>query len=93
MDFVSLVSQYSAPVIAAIVFILVQVSKGLLPDAVKKYLPLGCALLGSVLSVWIAGWQVSPEVILAGLASGFAATGLHQAGSQLQDDTKDINEE
>lgn len=43
----------------------------------NKYIPCIMALLGCALNIWIAG-GISPEVILGGLFSGLASTGLHQ---------------
>jgi len=48
----------------------------------NKYIPCIMALLGCALNIWIAGY-VSPEVILGGLFSGLASTGLHQAFKNL----------
>lgn len=43
----------------------------------NKYIPCIMALLGCALNIWIAG-GINPEVILGGLFSGLASTGLHQ---------------
>lgn len=43
----------------------------------NKYIPCIMALLGCALNIWIAG-GISPDVILGGLFSGLASTGLHQ---------------
>ncbi|MFR2270951.1 MAG: phage holin family protein [Clostridium sp.] len=48
----------------------------------NKYIPCIMALLGCALNVWISG-GISPEVILGGLFSGLASTGLHQAFKNL----------
>ena len=48
----------------------------------NKYIPCIMALLGCALNVWISG-GISPEVILGGLFSGLASTGLHQASKNL----------
>ena len=48
----------------------------------NKYIPCIMALLGCALNIWIAGY-VSPEVILGGLISGLASTGLHQSFKNL----------
>lgn len=48
------------------------------PKIENKYIPCMMAILGCALNVWIAG-GISPDVILGGLASGLASTGLHQA--------------
>lgn len=44
----------------------------------NKYIPLIMAILGCALNIWIAG-GISPDIILAGMISGLASTGLHQA--------------
>ena len=49
----------------------------------NKWIPTICALLGVAVAVWISWPVVNPGVILSGLASGLASTGLHQAYSQL----------
>lgn len=48
----------------------------------NKYIPCIMALLGCALNIWIAG-GVSPDIILGGLFSGLASTGLHQAFKNL----------
>ena len=40
------------------------------------------AVLGCILNVWIAGY-ISPEIILGGMLSGLASTGLHQTFKNL----------
>ena len=42
-----------------------------------------CAALGVVLAVWMHWPAVTPEVLLQGMASGLASTGLHQAVRQM----------
>lgn len=48
----------------------------------NKYIPCIMALLGCALNIWISG-GINPEVILGGLFSGLASTGLHQAFKNL----------
>nr|DAZ16735.1 MAG TPA: holin [Caudoviricetes sp.] len=48
----------------------------------NKYIPCIMAILGCVLNVWIAG-GINPEIILGGMLSGLASTGLHQAFKNL----------
>jgi phosphotransferase system glucose/maltose/N-acetylglucosamine-specific IIC component len=52
-------------------------------DKVNKFIPLIMAGLGLVLNIWMNSWSVTPEIILGGLASGLASTGLHQAFRKL----------
>lgn len=59
------------------------VMKHLIPtDKVNKFIPLTMAVLGVILNVWLNGWAFTPEILLGGLASGLASTGLHQAFAQ-----------
>lgn len=57
--------------------------KHLVPtDKVNRFIPLIVGVLGVFLNVWLAGWQVTPEIILGGLASGLASTGMHELFTQ-----------
>lgn len=55
-------------------------------DAGHKYIPTVCAVLGAVLAVWMSR-ELSPLVLLQGMFSGLAATGLHQAFHQVLKET------
>lgn len=50
----------------------------ILTDKINKFIPLIMAVLGVILNVWLNGFVFSPEVLLGGLASGLASTGMHQ---------------
>lgn len=47
-------------------------------DKVNKYIPVIVALLGVALAIWTYG-AFTPEVLLTGLISGLASTGLYEA--------------
>lgn len=49
----------------------------------NKYIPLIMAVLGVVLNVWMNSFSFTPEILLGGLFSGLASTGLHQVFKQL----------
>lgn len=54
------------------------VIKHLIPtNKVNRYIPLVMAVLGVCLNVWL-NFAITPEVLLGGLVSGLASTGLHQ---------------
>jgi hypothetical protein len=42
-----------------------------------------CAALGVSVAVWTNWGSITPDVILTGMMSGLASTGLHQALKQL----------
>lgn len=47
-------------------------------DKINKFIPLILAVLGVVINLWINAWLLTPEILLGGLFSGLASTGLHQ---------------
>ena len=49
---------------------------------VNKFIPLIMAVLGVVVNTWLNGWAFTPEILLGGMASGLASTGMHQAFKQ-----------
>jgi uncharacterized membrane protein len=51
-------------------------------EKVNKCIPLIMAVLGVFLNVWLNGWALTPEILLGGMASGLASTGMHQAFKQ-----------
>ena len=63
--------------------------KNLIPsDTINKYIPLIMGVLGLVVNIWINGFLVTPEIVLAGLLSGLASTGLHQLFKQFIEKSK-----
>ncbi len=49
----------------------------------NRIIPTVCGILGAVLAIWFNGWTVTPQIILSGLFSGLASTGLYEAFKQL----------
>lgn len=49
----------------------------------NKYIPLIMIVLGLFLNAWINSFQITPDVVLGGMFSGLASTGLHQVFKQL----------
>lgn len=60
------------------------VIKTSVPKLDNKYIPLIMAILGVALNIWI-NMSFSPDILLGGLFSGLASTGLHQAFKQMID--------
>ncbi len=79
MDFLN---EYMLPIVFGICLCIGYVLKQWVKDVNNRYIPTIVALLGIFLSVWIRGWQISPEIILSGLISGLSSTGLHQMFKQ-----------
>lgn len=49
----------------------------------NKFIPLIMGVLGVILNVWLNSFTFTPEILLGGLFSGLASTGLHQLFTQL----------
>ena len=47
-------------------------------DKVNRYIPLIMGVLGVILNVWLCGFLFTPEILLGGLFSGLASTGLFE---------------
>ena len=76
-------NDYLVLIIMGICLCIGYVIKHLIPaDRVNKLIPLIMAVLGVGLNVWLNGFAFTPEILLGGLASGLASTGLHQLFKQ-----------
>ena len=59
------------------------VLKHLIPsEKINKYIPLIVAVLGVAFSAW-SNQAFTPDVVITGMVSGLASTGLHQAVKQV----------
>lgn len=75
-------NDYMIPVIIGICLCAGFIVKHWIKDVDNKIIPTLCAVIGVMVAVWIHWGNVTPEVLLMGLASGLASTGLHQALKQ-----------
>ena len=79
---ISFLTEYMVPVIVGFCLCAGYIVKHWVKDIDNKIIPTLCAVLGVLVAVWINWGNITPEVILAGLVSGLASTGLHQAVKQ-----------
>ena len=85
------ISNFTVPVIVGICLCIGYILKNIVKtDVVNKYIPLAMGVLGVALNVWISA-GFTAEVILGGLFSGLASTGLHQVFKQLINVNNDID--
>ena len=77
--------EYFAPVIVGLCLCVGFVVKKWVADVDNRFIPTICAVLGVALAIWINFPTVTPEVVLTGLFSGLAATGLFEAFRNLID--------
>lgn len=75
----SFLSNYAIPIIVGICLCVGYVIKNLITtDVINKYIPLIMAVLGIVLNIWL-NMAFTPEILLGGMISGLASTGLYEA--------------
>jgi hypothetical protein len=79
---ISFLNEYAVPVIIGLCLCVGYIVKHWIKDVNNKIIPTLCGILGIALALWINWGAITPEVILQGLASGLASTGLHQAVKQ-----------
>lgn len=80
---VTFLTNFAVPIIVGICLCIGYVLKNIVTtDAVNKYIPLIMAVLGVILNSWI-NMYFTPEILLGGLFSGLASTGLYEAFKQL----------
>lgn len=79
---ISFLNDYAVPVIIGLCLCVGYVVKHWIKDLDNKIIPTLCGVLGVVIAVWMNWGSITPEVVLQGLASGLASTGLHQAVKQ-----------
>lgn len=75
----SFLTNFTVPIIVGICLCVGYVLKNIVTtDVVNKYIPLIMAVLGITLNTWM-NMNFTPEILLGGLVSGLASTGLYEA--------------
>ena len=76
-------NEYSVPVIVGICLCVGFILKNVITtDKINKFIPLIVAVIGVVVNAWLNTWTVTPEILLSGMFSGLASTGMHQLFKQ-----------
>lgn len=80
---ITFLTEFAVPIIVGICLCIGYIIKNMIPsDGINKYIPLIMGALGVVLNVWI-NLGITPQILLGGLFSGLASTGLHQVFKNL----------
>ena len=75
---ISELREYVVVIVLGICLCVGYILKNLIPtDKINRFIPLIMGVLGVLLNMWIS-WGVTPEIILGGLISGLASTGLYE---------------
>ena len=76
-------NEYSVPVIVGICLCVGFILKNVITtDKINKFIPLIVTIIGVVVNAWLNAWTVTPEILLSGMFSGLASTGMHQLFKQ-----------
>ena len=76
-------TEYSVPVIVGICLCVGFILKNVITtDKINKFIPLIVTVIGVVVNAWLNAWTVTPEILLSGMFSGLASTGMHQLFKQ-----------
>lgn len=76
-------NDYMVAVVIGICLCVGYILKNVIPsDKINKFIPLIMGILGVIINVWFNNFTFTPEIILAGLVSGLASTGMHQLFTQ-----------
>lgn len=76
---ITFLTEYSVPVIVGICICVGYILKNVVvTDKINRFIPLIMGVIGVSINVWIH-MGISPEILLAGLFSGLASTGLYEA--------------
>lgn len=76
-------NDYLVLIVVGICLCVGYVMKNLVPsEKVNKFIPLTMMVLGTIINVWLNGFAFTPEILLAGMTSGLASTGMHQLFKQ-----------
>lgn len=76
-------NEYMVAIVVGICVCVGYIIKNLIPnDAINKFIPLIMGVLGAVINLWINDFSFTPAVLLGGIVSGLASTGLHQVFKQ-----------
>ena len=80
---ISFLTEYAIPVIVGICLCVGYILKNVVEtDKINRFIPLIMGLLGLLINIWI-NCSINPNVILGGLFSGLASTGLYEAFKNL----------
>ncbi|MCF0168665.1 MAG: phage holin family protein [Bacteroidales bacterium] len=83
------ITNYSVPVIMATCWCIGFIVKKWIADVDDKFIPTIVAIMGVLLNVWLNGWVLNVDILLGGLASGLASTGINELVTQFIKNAED----
>ena len=80
---IGFITEFAVPMIVGICLCIGYILKNVVPnDNLNRYIPLIMGVLGVIINFWING-TFTAEILLGGLFSGLASTGLYEAFKNL----------
>lgn len=77
-------NEYISLLVVGVCLCVGYILKNLVPsEKINKFIPTIVGLLGIAINMWANAWGFTPEILLTGLFSGLASTGLHQAFTKI----------
>ena len=84
-------NEYLVLIVMGICLCVGYVLKNIVPsEKVDRFIPLIMAVLGIVINGWINAFAFTPEILLGGMASGLASTGMYEMFKQFIDKGVDM---
>ncbi len=74
--------EYLVLIVMGICICVGYIIKKIFNDKINNFIPLIMGALGVFLNIWLSGFIFTPQILLSGLISGLASTGMHQAFKQ-----------
>lgn len=71
------IQQYCVPLVLGICLCIGYIIKTSVPHVPNNLIPLIIAIIGLMVNVWI-NMNISPEIVLGGMFSGLASTGMYE---------------
>ena len=88
---IAFLTEYAVPIIVGICLCIGYIIKNIVTSSkVNKFIPLIMGMIGVAINIWIH-MAFTPEILLGGLFSGLASTGLHQIFKNLIEYKNDKN--
>ena len=75
-------NEFMVPIIIGICLCVGYIVKKWINDVDNKWIPTIVTVLGLFVAIWMNNWIVTPKVLLSGIVSGLASTGMHQLFTQ-----------
>lgn len=78
------INEYIELIVLGVCLCLGYILKNLITTTkINRFIPLIMAVTGILVNLWVNQFEFTPQILLGGMVSGLASTGLHQAFKQI----------